>query len=76
LLGPGQFNWDFAATKVTSLARLQEGGSMEFRAEFFNLFNHPQFSQPGLAVNSGAFGVISSTTVASRVIQFGLKYSF
>lgn len=76
LLGPGQFNWDFAVTKVTSLARLQEGGSMEFRAEFFNLFNHPQFSQPGLAVNSGAFGVISSTTVAARVIQFGLKYSF
>ncbi|MGA8908131.1 MAG: TonB-dependent receptor [Acidobacteriaceae bacterium] len=76
LLGPGQFNWDFATTKITPLARLQEGGSLEFRAEFFNIFNHPQFSQPGLAVNSGSFGVISSTTVAARVIQFGLKYAF
>jgi hypothetical protein len=75
LLGPGQFNWDISINKKTRVGGLRESAMLEFRAEFFNAFNHSQFSNPGTTVTSG-FGVISSTSVASRIIQFGLRYAF
>ena len=43
LLGPGQFNWDMSALKTT---RITERQVVQFRAEFFNIFNHPQFTNP------------------------------
>jgi hypothetical protein len=55
---------------------------MDFRAEFFNLFNHPQFYLPGGSsgmqdVNAlSSFGVISGTVNNPRVIQFALKLYF
>jgi hypothetical protein len=82
ILGPGQFNWDMAALKTI---RFLEKQSVQFRTEFFNAFNHPQFSNPNFGpgatyalpnVRSGAFGQITSTSVNPRVIQFALKYSF
>jgi hypothetical protein len=73
LLGPGQYNWDFALAKLT---KVHEGQTIQFRAEFFNLFNHPQFSNPNLTVNTSTFGQISSASVSSRIIQLALKYSF
>jgi hypothetical protein len=54
---------------------IRENADLEFRAEFFNAFNKSQFTAPSQAV-VGAFGVISSTSVASRIIQFALRYNF
>jgi hypothetical protein len=42
----------------------------------YNALNHPQFAAPGTAVGSATFGVITQTSVAPRMIQFGLKYLF
>jgi len=56
---------------------------MQFRAEFYNLFNHPQFSNPGAAGNSNntladvsSNNRITDTSVGPRVIQLGLKLVF
>jgi hypothetical protein len=74
LLGPGQTNFDISLIKNT---RITERQNAQFRAEFFNLFNHPQFSNPATAVSSPAtFGQITTTSVNPRIIQFALKYSF
>jgi hypothetical protein len=75
LLGPGNFNFDTSLIKTT---RIREGHIVQFRAEFFNFFNHPQFANPtNLAVSTpGTFGQITTTSVGPRVIQFALKYNF
>jgi hypothetical protein len=74
VLGPGQFNWDASLVKVT---RLTERQTLQFRAEFFNMFNHSQFNNPGTAASTPTtFGVITGTSVNPRLIQFALKYSF
>jgi hypothetical protein len=44
LVGPAERNWDFSLVKDTKLGFLGEGGNVEFRAEFFNVINHPNFS--------------------------------
>jgi Carboxypeptidase regulatory-like domain len=75
--GPGQFNWDISALKTT---RITERQLVQFRAEFFNAFNHAQFNNPNNTSvpdrSSGSFGQITTTSVNPRVIQFALKYSF
>jgi hypothetical protein len=80
LVGPGQANVDMALKKNFRLKN--DTNQLEFRSEFFNVFNHPNFGNP---VNSGinaarsipsTFGAISTTTVAPRIIQFALKYQF
>jgi len=78
LLGPGQFNFDAGLSKTTRVGGIREGATLQFRAEFFNLFNHPQFSNPaGLAYNSlGSFGQITSLSVNPRLVQLALKYVF
>jgi hypothetical protein len=77
ILGPGQFNWDISLIKTTKVGGIREDGTLVFRAEFYNAFNHPQFSNPAsLTVTSGAFGHITTLSVAPRLIQFGLKYLF
>jgi hypothetical protein len=74
LPGPGQLNFDFSVLKTTSI---REGHSLQFRAEFFNLFNHAQFLFDGLhQVNSPTESWITSTSVNPRIIQLALKYSF
>lgn len=75
-LGPGQFNWDISIVKTTVVGGIREGAYLEFRTEFFNAFNHAQFSNPGASVTGSTFGVISSTTVAPRIMQFALRYAF
>jgi hypothetical protein len=44
--------------------------------EMYNALNHPQFAAPGTALGSATFGVITQTSVAPRMIQFGVKYVF
>jgi hypothetical protein len=74
--GPGQFNTDFSIGKTFRVGGLRDDAELAFRAEFYNAFNHPQFSNPGTTLGSATFGVITQTSVAPRLIQFGLKYLF
>ena len=75
VLGPGFVNTDFSLIKHFPLPR--EGMRLDFRAEFFNIFNHPQFGEPSSDINSpGNFGVIASTVNNPRLIQFALKLQF
>lgn len=75
LFGPGLVNFDFSVFKTFPLP-FREGTSLEFRTEFFNIFNHPQFAQPDQSLTSPGFGVITSTVNNPRLIQFALKLSF
>jgi outer membrane receptor protein involved in Fe transport len=55
LIGPGLLDLDYSLVKDTSVKWLGEAGKVEFRAEFFNIINHPNFAQPtGTSVFSGA----------------------
>jgi len=49
---------------------------LNFRAEFFNLFNHPQFGLPINDINANGFGAVNSTVNNPRLIQLALKLSF
>ncbi len=71
-----QLNFDAAIIKDTTVGGLREDATLQFRAEFFNLWNHSQFNQPGNAFGGANFGVITSSAVPGRILQFGLKYSF
>jgi hypothetical protein len=51
LTGPPEKNWDFSLVKDTKLGFLGEAGMLEFRAEFFNVLNHPNFSGDHLSTN-------------------------
>ena len=72
LRGPGINNYDLSIVKKT---KVFESKSIEFRAEFFNAFNHVQFFNPNTAGGSGTFGQIT-TDRNPRLIQFGLKFYF
>jgi hypothetical protein len=77
ILGPGQFNWDMSLTKTTTVGGLREDATLQFRAEFFNTFNHAQFNNPAVVdVSKSTFGQITTTAVNPRLIQFALKYAF
>jgi hypothetical protein len=74
--GPGQANLDLALSKAVAFAWPHDNSSLEFRAEFYNALNHPQFANPDSNFTSPAFGVISSTSVNARVGQLALKFNF
>ncbi len=71
-----QLNFDMAIIKNTTVGGLREDASLQFRAEFFNLFNHAQFNEPGNGYGAAGFGEITSSSVPGRIMQFGLKYTF
>ena len=50
--------------------------TLQFRAEFFNALNHPQFANPDSNFTSPTFGVIGSTSVNARVVQLALRFEF
>jgi Carboxypeptidase regulatory-like domain/TonB-dependent Receptor Plug Domain len=74
ILGPGQHNWDISLIKNT---KIWESTNLQFRAEFYNVWNHAQFDPPGNNLNTpSTFGVITRTSVPARIIDFALKFSF
>ncbi|MFL6465454.1 MAG: hypothetical protein ACJ73N_13710, partial [Bryobacteraceae bacterium] len=78
IIFPGRNVWDFSAIKNF---RITESQALQFRFEGFNFANHPNWGNPGTSWGqntrpSSSFGVISSTAVAMRQLQFGLKYVF
>lgn len=73
ITGPGFNNWDFSVFKNFYF---DERYRLQFRAEFFNLFNHAQFLNTGFTnIQQPAFGLVTATLPA-REIQFGLKFYF
>ena len=73
-VGPDFVNTDFSVIKQFALPR--EGMGLNFRAEFFNLFNHAQFGSPVADVSASGFGRVGSTVNNPRLIQLALKLSF
>jgi hypothetical protein len=74
--GPGQANVDLAIAKTVGLQWPVEGSIIEFRCEFFNLLNHPQFGNPDTNYSSATFGVINNTAVNPRMTQLALRFAF
>jgi hypothetical protein len=83
--GPGEFNWDVSIIKTTPI--FGEGKVLQFRTEFYNAFNHAQFGNPTGAfavgsplelpnVGAANFGIINTSSVNPRIIQFALKFLF
>jgi hypothetical protein len=72
LTGPRSFNTDFAVIKDTAI---NESTKVQFRAEFFNVFNNVNFSGPSNSTTSGNFGAITGAG-SPRILQFALKFLF
>jgi hypothetical protein len=70
--GPGLNNFDMSLLKET---KITESTSLEFRAEFFNVFNHAQFLNPSGSVTAATFGKITSAR-DPRIGQLALKFLF
>lgn len=74
MFGPPMKDVDFSALKDF---QLKQHTSLQFRAEIFNIFNHPNLGQPANSLGASNFGVISSTgNYLPRNIQFALKLLF
>jgi hypothetical protein len=71
--GDGRASWDFSAIKSFAV---HEAVAVQFRAECYNAFNHPNFSGPNTDPTSSAFGTITGTAADPRVWQFSLKVKF
>jgi len=81
LIGPGLSNFDLSLFKNNYIKRISESFNIQFRSEFFNVLNHPNFSPP--VINSTLFGadgaavttagLITATSIPSRQPQFAVK---
>jgi hypothetical protein len=74
----GNDNWDMALAKTTRVGGIREAATLDFRAEFFNAFNHPEYSSPatGTAPSSTTYSQITSSAGSPRLIQLALRYIF
>jgi hypothetical protein len=70
--GPRFNNWDIGLHKDTAI---REHTSLQFRAEFFNVFNHAQLNPPVGNFNSSQFGEVTSA-LSPRIGQLSLKFSW
>ena len=81
--GPGPYNTDLSLSPRFKLPP-SERSALEIRGEFYNALNTPQFATvtttqgatPITRIGVANFGHITSTSVAPRLIQFGIKYLF
>jgi len=74
--GPAFYNFDFALIKDTGFGTRKSGAELvdlQFRSEFFNIFNIVNMGLPANTINGSGFGEISKTAGTSRQIQFSLK---
>ena len=74
--GPAYYDFDYALIKTTPIGRRQSGlerADLQFRGEFFNVFNVVNMGLPANTIEGSGFGVISKTAGTSRQIQFSLK---
>ena len=69
----GVANWDFSLQKQT---KITEGNNLEFRMEFYNIFNRRQWAMPGNDAARGDFGVVQDQQNAPRQIQASLRFNF
>ena len=86
LIGPGITNLDFSIFKNNHIKKISESFNVQFRAEIFNILNHPNFAPPTVPDNSdiflsdgtlsGAAGLLTRTTIPERQIQFAIKLIF
>ncbi len=74
LRGPAAFNMDAGLAKNFSI--VPEDLTLKFRADFFNVLNHPTFGLPNSDITSGSFGLISTTSNTARIGQFSLRLEF
>ena len=86
LIGPGLTEMDFSIYKNNYIPRVSERFNVQFRAEIFNILNHPNFAPPATPNNTDIFdgtgtpspvaGLLTRTTTTSRQIQFAVKVIF
>jgi hypothetical protein len=85
LIGPGVTSLDFSLFKNNYIKRISERFNIQFRAELFNILNHPNFAPPTTPDNTDIFdgtgalalpGLLSKTTTTAREIQFAVKVIF
>ena len=76
LRGPDQVNSDISLAKTFQARWPKEGSSVQFRTDFFNAFNHPNFTDPDVTYGTAAFGQITALGTNPRVMQFSLKLAF
>ena len=74
--GPGQINTDMAVARKLRVGGLTRTADLEFRAEFFNLFDTAQFANPATTFPLASFGQITATSVTPRLIQLAVRYNF
>jgi len=74
LRGPGRQNWNLSVFKSFVFSE-SRGSKLEFRAEFFNAFNHTEFNGVNTNLSGGGFGAVNSAH-DPREIQLGLKLYF
>lgn len=86
LIGPGVTSLDFSLFKNNYIKSISERFNIQFRAELFNIINHPNFAPPANPTNTDIFdgtgtlnpaaGVLTRTTTTAREIQFAIKVMF
>ncbi len=77
--GPAFYDFDISAVKDTPVGRRQSGSELvdvQFRAEFFNIFNVANLGLPSNTILGSGFGLINRTAGSSRQIQFSLKVAY
>ena len=86
LIGPGVTSLDFSLFKNNYIKRISEKFNIQFRAEIFNILNHPNFAPPATPNNTDIFdgtgtlnptaGLLTRTTTTARELQFAVKAIF